>query len=49
MVKVEIDEERYKELLDVERFMCALEAAGIDNWDGYAEAYEIMEEWDREE
>ena len=26
-------------------FLLALEAAGVDNWEGYAHAHEIMAEW----
>lgn len=29
---------RYEELLNAERTLHALESAGVDNWDGYAEA-----------
>jgi hypothetical protein len=29
---------RYQELLKAERQLNALENAGVDNWDGYAEA-----------
>ena len=31
------------------RFLNALEAAGVDNWEGYGTAQEILEEWDAEE
>lgn len=29
-------------------FLSALEAAGVDNWSGYSNAWEIMEEWNAE-
>ena len=32
-----------------ERWLCALEAAGVDNWSGYEYAHEVIEEWDNEE
>ncbi len=33
--KIEIEKERFDELIETERFMRALEAAGVDNWEGY--------------
>lgn len=44
---VEVEEERYQQLLDAERFLDALRAAGVDNWDGYSYAHELLEgeEW----
>lgn len=39
-----IEESRYNELLEIERFMRALEAAGVDNWEGYDFAVDLMEE-----
>ena len=44
METVEISKERYDELIDIESFMLALQAAGVDNWDGYDVAQEMMEE-----
>lgn len=41
---MEISIERYKELLENEKFLRALEGAGVDNWDGYDIAIEYMEE-----
>jgi len=35
---ITISRERHKELLDAERRLDALEAAGVDNWEGYDEA-----------
>lgn len=31
-----------------EEWLSALEAAGVDNWDGFDEANSIQAEWDRE-
>jgi len=42
MVLVEKGE--YEELLRLEEWMFALESAGIDNWDGYDVAQDILEE-----
>jgi hypothetical protein len=39
-----VSPERYAELLEAERKLMALEAAGVDNWEGYCCAMEIMEE-----
>lgn len=30
-------------------WLSALENAGVDNWEGYEYAQELMEEWDNEE
>jgi len=35
---------RYSELLASEEKLNALEAAGVNNWDGYDDAMEILEE-----
>jgi hypothetical protein len=45
MDKVLIDVEEYENLLSAARFLQALENQGVDNWQGYSEAYaEIAEE-----
>ena len=36
---VTITDARYQELLEAEDFLARLEAAGVDNWDGYEYAY----------
>jgi hypothetical protein len=33
----------YKRLMDNEKFLNALEAAGVDNWSGYVYAQDIYE------
>ena len=43
-----VTKKRYYELEDNDTFLCALEAAGVDNWSGYGEAQNILEEWDEE-
>ena len=45
---VTISKEEYDKLNDSERFLNALEAAGVDNWDGYGYAQDILEEWHNE-
>ena len=42
--KVEIDREEYDELVADQKFLNALFAAGVDNWEWYEEAQRIMEE-----
>ena len=37
---VTISKKRHQELLDAEHMLDALEAAGVDNWDGYHLAYQ---------
>lgn len=34
----------YKQLLADSKFLDALRAAGVDNWEGYSEACQMMEE-----
>lgn len=41
--KIEIDKAEYDRLVDVDRFMDALDAAGVDNWEGYGTAYQIYD------
>ncbi|MBS7457682.1 hypothetical protein [Coralloluteibacterium stylophorae] len=41
---VTIPREEYEELLEDQRFIEALRAAGVDNWDGYDYALEIFQE-----
>lgn len=31
------------------QFLSALESAGVDNWQGYSHAYEILDEWKEED
>ncbi len=45
---VTIPEDTYEELLDDSQFLDALKAAGVDNWDGYEVAHEILKEWQGE-
>lgn len=39
---VTISKERYLELMEAETFLNALKAAGVDNWDGYSYAQDIL-------
>lgn len=41
---VSISKSRYEVLLAAERFISALNAAGVDNWEGYDYACKIYEE-----
>ena len=42
---VMINTEKYKELLEDQRFLNLLMAYGVDNWEGYSDAaYEFVEE-----
>ena len=47
-VMVTITEEHYRELRERDEWLSALEAAGVDNWDGYEIAMEIAEGWNNE-
>jgi len=39
----------YDQLQKDSQLLAALEAAGVDNWCGYGEAFDILKEWDEEE
>jgi hypothetical protein len=41
---IEIPLEEYDRLLEQDRWLDALSAAGVDNWDGYDCAVEIFQE-----
>lgn len=43
MTQVTIFKEEYEELLEDSKFLEALMAAGVDNWEGYDDAVELME------
>ena len=42
---ITISEEEYNKMLDRIMWLDALEAAGVDNWQGFDEAREIYKEW----
>jgi len=42
MKTVEITVKEYESLLEDSRFLAALIAAGVDNWEGYQYAREVM-------
>ena len=46
--KIEIDRDRLEELYNVEKELRALEAAGVDNWQGYVHAMDILRECEEE-
>lgn len=35
--------EDYNHLVERDNFLSALEAAGVDNWEGYSEAFRVLE------
>lgn len=39
---IPVPQSRFEELLKTEEFMRALEAAGVDNWEGYDYAIDIL-------
>ena len=43
---IEIEEERFLELLEIEKFLQCLEACGVDNWQWYDDAVEMYQEDD---
>ena len=46
---INITLEEYNKLLKDSNFLEALKCAGVDNWKGYSEAIELLEEWDEDE
>jgi hypothetical protein len=45
---ITISEEEYNAMLDRIMWLDALEAAGVDNWQGFDEARKIYKEWIQE-
>jgi hypothetical protein len=46
--QITISKKEYESLLEENRFLDALRMAGVDNWEGYNEAWNIIREWDGE-
>ena len=46
---ISITKAEYDALAADSRFLAALEGAGVDNWDGYDNAQDMLEEWDKED
>lgn len=44
-----VDVDRYNELVDNERWTMALEAVGVDNWEGYDEALRLYHQYKQQE
>ena len=42
--RVAVDKEEYEELVSDQKFLNALRAAGVDSWEGYEIAQEMMED-----
>ena len=40
---ITITKKEYERLLERDEWLCALEGAGVDNWDGYGDAYDLLE------
>lgn len=47
--EITIPQERYEELLQAEEVLQALREAGVDNWIGYEDAMDILDEWNKED
>ena len=45
---VTISADQYEQLLEDSARLSALRAAGVDNWEGYDYAMEILREWEEE-
>jgi len=46
--KVLVNQKEYDELWEERDWLYALEAAGVDNWNGYGEAHQILKEMQSE-
>jgi hypothetical protein len=46
---ITIPEKEYDALQEESCWLSALEAAGVDNWSGYDQAKDILEEWGEED
>lgn len=46
---VTISQAEYDDLIEQSRWLQCLESAGVDNWNGYDYARELLEEWDAED
>ncbi|MCL1696405.1 hypothetical protein [Lysinibacillus sp. BPa_S21] len=44
---ITITKEEYDYLLERAEFLSCLEACGVDNWGGFSEAYDMMNEEDK--
>jgi hypothetical protein len=44
---VTITKKEYEKLLGRDNWLCCLEGAGVDNWDGYDYASELLEECEK--
>lgn len=42
---ITIDLDEYEQLLADSRFLNALKAAGVDNWEGYSDAHNLMDDY----
>jgi len=45
-LNITISKEEYEELLKDQKLLQCLQGAGVDNWEGYDYAIEMMEEMD---
>ena len=45
---VTISADQYEGLLEDSLWLSALRGAGVDNWDGYDYAMELLREWEEE-
>jgi len=43
---VDIDKKTYDELVKDQLMLRALEACGLDNWEGYNIALDLLQEWE---
>jgi len=46
---VTITQKEYNKLLEDSNFLEVLKCSGVDNWKGYSEAFELLEEWNNED
>ena len=45
---ITIPRKEYDELLKRDLFLTCLDGCGVDNWDGYGDAYQMFEEYNED-
>lgn len=46
---VTISKDEYNDLIESQKMLLCLQDAGVDNWDGYDFAFELLAEYDENE
>ncbi len=49
IITIAVNLEEYKKLLDDSNFLQALRSCGVDNWEGYGDAQDLLKTWKEQE